>query len=185
MKTNVLSILGGMFIILSGCIVKNDVTIQVEKYVHIGDLLPEFSITMNDGKQIETSDLEGKISFLMFFTTAYGDCQKEIPIVQRLYDSFRQDTLVRFICISREQTTSAVQSYWDEHALTLPYSAQENREVYHLFATSIVPRIYISDATLRVNAIFTDSPLATENELREALIAAKTKHVFGRGLVIK
>lgn len=159
--------------VLHGCIVERETTPLTEEYIQVGDRLPYFSLQMSDGTQLTTSDLEGKVSFIMFFTTKCSDCQKELPIVQRVYDSYRKDSTVQFVCISREQSIEVVQEYWDRQNLTLPFSPQKDRTIYELFANSQIPRIYISNPNLNVCFMSADSPLATEADLFSAIEEAR------------
>lgn len=159
--------------VLHGCIVERETIPLTEEYIQVGDRLPYFSLQMSDGTQLSTSDLEGKVSIIMFFTTECSDCRKELPVVQRVYDSYRKDSTVQFVCISREQSIEVVQEYWDRQNLTLPFSPQEDRAIYELFASNLVPRIYISNPDMNVCFMFTDSPLATESDLFSAIEEAR------------
>ncbi len=137
--------------------------------VGVGDALPEFSVTLSDGSSVSTGSLLGEVSLIMFFSTECPDCQEVLPLAQSLYDEFGSQ--LRFVLISREEGAESISAYWLENSLTLPYSAQSDREVYRLFATSGIPRIYISDRTLTVRSAFSDSPLPTLAALRSALEA--------------
>lgn len=53
--------------------------------------------------------------------------------------------------------------------ITLPYSAQTDRTVYSLFASSIIPRIYIVSPSLVITHSFTDNPLASYEALMGAI----------------
>lgn len=162
-----------LIFVFHGCIIDEETVPLTEEYIQVGDHLPYFSLQMSDGTQLSTSDLEGKVSFIMFFTTECSDCRKELPIVQHVYDSYRKDSTVQFVCISREQSIEAVQEYWNIQNFTLPFSAQEDRAIYELFATNLVPRIYISNPDLNVCFMFTDFPLATETDLFSAIEEAR------------
>ncbi len=131
--------------------------------IGIGDELPEFTITLSDGTTVGTQDLRGSESLIMFFSTQCPDCQEVLPVVQSFYEEYSEQ--MRFILISREDGEENVKSYWQEHNLTLPYSAQNDRSVYRLFATSGIPRIYISGPDLIVRSVFTDSTLPTLEDL--------------------
>ncbi len=48
----------------------------------------------------------------------------------------------RMLAISREENEESVAAYWAANGLLIPYSPQEDRRIYNLFATSIIPRIY-------------------------------------------
>ncbi len=137
--------------------------------VGVGDALPEFSVTLSDGSSVSTGSLLGEVSLIMFFSTECPDCQEVLPIVQSIYDEYGSQ--LRFVLISREEGAESIYAYWLEHSLSMPYSAQSNREIYRLFATSGIPRIYISDRTLTVRSAFSDSPLPSLSTLRSALEA--------------
>ena len=173
MKKTVYFILGLSIAMFQSCITENDETFTVEEYVKPGNTLPDFHVIMNDGTSLSTSDLKGKVSVLMFFTTECSDCRKTLPVVQNVYNVCFKDSTIRFVCISREQSALSLQTYWDEHNLNLPYSAQEDRIIYEMFATSGVPRIYISDSALIVRTIFTDSQPITEEDLYQAIELSK------------
>ena len=140
--------------------------------IRVGDVLPEFSVRMDDGRLVDTEALEGKPSVILFVNTACGDCQKELPRVQRVYEQYGADGRVNFVAVSREEGAASVRGYWAANGLTLPFSAQTDRTVYHLFASSAIPRIYVSDRSLVVQAVYTDNPLATVEDLSYALEAA-------------
>ena len=122
-----------------------------------GDRLPEFSIEMSKGEIITTQSLAGKKSVIIFFTTTCGDCQRELPGFQRWYEDIQASGEdINFICISREEGPEAVASYWEEKGFTMPYSAQNDRKIYNLFATSGVPRVYEADAALIITKVISD-----------------------------
>lgn len=155
---------------VTGCI-EDDVEPETEDEIAVGEKLPEFSVTMNDGSVVGTASLYGKPSCLVFFNTSCEDCRNELPVLERAYGTYGRDGRVNFVLVSREQDAESVAEYWFANGLTMPYSAQTDRAVYTLFASSGIPRIYIADADLMVHAIFTDSPLATEEDLTAAFQA--------------
>ena len=134
----------------------------------LGDRLPEFSVVLDDGTTTGTEDLVGNVSCIMFFHSSCPDCQQAMPRVQKLYENYGEE--VKFVCISREEGAETIRAYWQENGLTLPWSAQEGREIYNLFATFAVPRIYISDADGIIRAIFTDSPVPTYEDMETAVL---------------
>ncbi len=128
-----------------------------------GDRLPDFVVEMNDGSLVSTASLEGSVSLIVFFNTGCPDCREELPVIQRIYDDFGAE--VRTVCISREQGSAGIEAYWRENGLTLPYSAQEDRAVYELFAGSGVPRVYVSSPDLVVRKVYDDDPIAGYDDL--------------------
>lgn len=149
-------------LVLSSCI-REDVPDGAD--LGPGDRLPDFSVTMDDGSCLATPDLAGTVSVLVFFNTGCPDCRQEMPVIQKLYDNWGE--VVRIVCISREQGPDAIRSYWEENGLTLPFSAQLDRRVYSLFAVSGIPRIYVNSADLIIAGVYTDSPLASYEDLTQ------------------
>ena len=135
-----------------------------------GDILPEFSVTLDDGSTISNASLEGSVSCIMFFHTGCPDCKATIPEVQKLSESrVAVEKDIKFVCISREEGRDEIKAFWDANKITLPFSAQEDRSVYNKFATTGVPRIYISDRNCRISAVWSDDPTPQYEELEEAV----------------
>ncbi len=112
-----------------------------EDIVKVGDNIPYFEITMNDGTQFVSTQLGGKPCVVIFFNTTCIDCQRELPALNQRYQQNGHDTT--FVAIARDQADPEIQDYWHTHNLTLPYSPQPNRTIYNLFATRGIPRTYI------------------------------------------
>lgn len=155
----------------SGCINDNE---PEGPSLAVGDPLPQFSVTMNDGEVVSTNSLKGKVPVIIFFNTDCSDCQKELPVIQQLWEKYRNDSKVMVLAIAREETEEEISKYWREHDLTLPYSPQETREVYSLFAPSVIPRIYIADQDGVIKANFDDSQLPTLDTLEVAVSNASS-----------
>ena len=130
----------------------------------VGDMIPDFEVTMNDGSVITGQDLRQSPSCIVFFHTSCPDCQKALPEIQKIYDKYESQG-VRFALISREEEDATVSVYWNENALTMPYSAQSTREIYSLFARTGVPRIYICEKGGLITAIYSDDPVPGFEEL--------------------
>ena len=155
----------GICLILAACI--RDNVAYGEAGIAPGDALPEFRVTLDDGSTLSTSSLRGKVSVLVFFHTGCPDCQQELPVIQTLYERYRNDPSVAIYCISREESAEEIERYWEVHRLTLPYSAQEDRSVYNLFSEQGIPRVYVSGTDLRVYSVYSDNPIAGLEELIE------------------
>lgn len=136
--------------------------------VKVGDILPEFEVVMSDGSLLTDDSLKGSVSILMFFHTSCPDCQQALPMVQNIYDEYSVKG-VKIALISREESSDDISSYWTDNSLNMPYSAQDDRKVYELFASTRIPRIYMSDENGIVRYIFTDDPVPSYDDLKSAL----------------
>ena len=134
----------------------------------IGEMIPGFSVVMNDGTAVSDQSLMGSVSFIMFFHTSCPDCQQTLPVVQEIYDAYAQK-VVRFALISRYEGAEEIESYWAERSFNMPYSAQKDRKVYNKFASSRIPRVYICDKDGIIRYIFTDDPIPTYDDLMSSI----------------
>lgn len=152
-------------LLLTACIADREQETGIE--LRPGDALPSFSVRMDDGTTVDDRSLAGRIALIAFFHTGCPDCRRVLPLLQRIYDEAADAAGI--FCISREEGADEVAAYWQAEGLTLPYSAQEDRSVYRLFARSGIPRIYLIAPDRRIRRVFADQPPATFDELLAAL----------------
>jgi len=113
-----------------------------------GVTMPVFNIILNDGTEIDSSDLRGKPSVIIFFETGCIDCQRELPHMQQAYDVLcAGGDNVNFFCVARTQTVAEVDEYWTSTGMTIPVSAPGSRSIYNKFAIDGIPRTYIFDSS--------------------------------------
>ena len=161
MKKSIILIFSTLFLL--SCIKEQ----QTGADLVLGDKIPDFSVIMNDGTEITGRELRQGKACIVFFTTKCPDCQKTLPDVQRLYEEYSPEG-VRFALISREEGVESVSQYWQGSEFTMPYSAQNDRKIYELFAKTRVPRVYICNDGV-IKAVFTDQP---ENPTYEVMKTA-------------
>ena len=127
----------GVFLIIvfllatTGCSSVRDDDEGVTERVRVGDHVPQFTASVVDDTgrhSFSTEQLTGE-TIIVFFNTWCGDCQRELSGFQ-------------MIAISRAEGEESVAAFWKEKGLQIPYSAQNDRRIYDLFASSIIPRIY-------------------------------------------
>lgn len=143
----------------TSCVTDDDKVTSLEA----GDAVPVFSVTMNDGSVVTSESLRGYRTLIVFFNTACADCRRELPVIQKVYEKAPADA--RIVCIAREENEISIAAFWESAGLTMPYSAQPDRKVYSLFASSIIPRIYAVDENLIIMDAFSDKGMPTEDIL--------------------
>ena len=146
-----------------------------------GDALPQFSVEMSDGGVLNTQSFSGKVGVIVFFHTDCPDCQKELPVIQKVYDTYKENPDVLLSCISRSESGSEVQAYWEKHSFTLPFSAQNDDAVFSLFASHTIPRILITDKEGIIRAVFLRRlPSKDSSVLRQAKESKRKKKTLLR-----
>jgi hypothetical protein len=153
--------------------VDGDEVIDADSLV-VGDQLPEFEVTMNDGSVVRTKDLLGQPSVVVLFSVDCMDCRHELPEIQRLWNMNEGDSLIQgqripIVLIARKNLTEDIEPFWKFAELTMPYSPQPDRKVYSRFAPSRIPRIYISDASTTIRVAYADTGMPTAETLAKEI----------------
>lgn len=154
MKQTLLTVLIAVFTCLLTACITEDAASDSGDIIRPGQQLPDFTATLSDGTTVSPSSLAGKVAVIAFFNTTCSDCRRELPVVQQIHEAYPADQ-VAVVCISRAQGEADVGTYWEKEGLTLPYSAQNDRGLYNLFARIGIPRLYIADRSGTVRHVFT------------------------------
>lgn len=143
-----------LYLLLTGCSsIEDD---ETKERVAVGDRVPLFSVEMvKDGERstFSTSHLTGE-TVIVFFSVKCGDCQRDLPKLNQYYLKHKDDPGFQMIAISRAEGEELVVPFWEEYGLQIPYSAQNDRSIYELFASSKVPRVYFVSAQGIVTRVF-------------------------------
>jgi len=122
---------------------------EAKEYVKVGDRVPQFSVQTvladSTTATFTTARLTGE-TVIVLFNTSCSDCRRELPRMNEYYLQHRGDKGFQMVAISREEGAESVAAYWKEQGLSIPYSAQTDRRIYNLFASSIIPRTYFCSA---------------------------------------
>lgn len=159
------------------CIGEEGSSQQVE-LVQVGDRVPEFEVSLSDGRTFSTRTLSDDVKVIAFFDTKCTDCQRFLPVYQSFVDELRvqdgkmEGVSVRCCALARDESAVTVGTYWNKYDLTLPYYASGNRALYHRFARAVVPRVYVVNSRGVVTAKLTDNPVPTLEVLRRVVKAA-------------
>ena len=105
-----------------------------------GQQMPAFTIVNDNGTQVPSSSLKGKVILVNFFATWCPPCQKELAEVQKmLWPKYKDNKDFVLLVIGREHTEVELQKYPDK-----------NRAIYGAFAKNLIPRSYLVDKTGKV-----------------------------------
>lgn len=116
----------------------------VERIV-VGSRVPIFSVNVVDYEGLTTSFSTNRLygeTVIVFFSTQCKDCQRELPELNDYYLKHKDDKDFQMVAISRAEGEQSVADFWSANNLQIPYSAQEDRKIYDLFASSVIPRVY-------------------------------------------
>lgn len=135
-----------------------------------GESLPAFSVTTLDGKTVSKSDLLGKPSAVILFTTTCPDCKRQLPEVETVWKL--QQNNVNVLAIARDEDRTTISAYWQSAKYTMPASAPGNRKTYNLFdrgSRSGVPLLFLCDTRGTVVRVADDTETISSNEIISTL----------------
>lgn len=136
-----------LLLTVAGCSLSDEE--ETTERIKVGDRVPLFTVQTVDSDDrigtFSTERLTGQ-TVIVFFNTTCGDCQRDLPLLNDYYLLHRNDKGFQMVAISRGEGAGSVAAYWAANGLLIPYSAQDDRRIYSLFASSIIPRIYFCGA---------------------------------------
>lgn len=140
--------------------------------IRTGDIAPDFTVKMIDGKKITLSELRGKVVLVTFWATWCPPCREEMSHMQEgVIDHFAGKDLV-VLPISRGETRATVEAFVDKMKYTFPVGLDENKAIYSLYATNYVPRSFVIDREGRVAYYAVGYDEAVGKEINEAITKA-------------
>ncbi len=114
--------------------------------VSIGQAVPDFQFTDEEGKNHSISDYRGKLVMINFFATWCGPCMKELPHVQQqIFDQYRNNENFELLVIGREHDAAEMQAFKNKKGYTFGLIADPNRKIYANFASQYIPRNFLID----------------------------------------
>ncbi len=103
--------------------------------VKVGDVAPDFELTMDNGKTIHLSELRGKVVMLQFTASWCGICRKEMPHIESdIWLRHKDDKDFVLVGIDREETAEKVAYLKEVTKITYPLAYDTTGDVFRLYA---------------------------------------------------
>lgn len=117
--------------------------VEATTLVKVGQVAPDFSVEMLDGRTIKLSELRGKVVMLCFWATWCPPCRQEMAHLQEgVIDHFAGKDLV-VLPISRGEQRDVVEKFIADNGYTFGVGLDPERVIYDLYASNFVPRTFI------------------------------------------
>jgi thiol-disulfide isomerase/thioredoxin len=108
--------------------------------------IPKFSVTDQNGKTWTLENIKGKTTLINVWATWCGPCQRELPLLQQLYEQVKDRKDIQVITLNVDQDQSLVGPYLQKNKYSFPTLFAE--PFVREFAGPIgIPTTWISDAT--------------------------------------
>ncbi len=112
--------------------------------INIGQQAPDFSIKDQSGRVVKLSDYRGKLVFLNFWGTWCQPCVKEMPAMEKMYQTFK-DRKFQMLAISIDNDWKEVNEFYKEHNLTLPDFLDPGHQIARLYKVEKFPETFLID----------------------------------------
>ncbi len=157
---------------------KQDIPQEYEFLAKIGDKIPDFTMTLTNGKRITSKDWKGKVVMLQFTASWCGICRKEIPFIENdIWMKHKRNSDFLLFGVDRDEPLEKVKRYQKEMDFSYPLAIDPNAEIFGLFADKRagVTRNVIIDKSGKI--VFM-TRLFKENEFKEMvrIIGVLLKH---------
>ena len=145
--------------------------VEATTLVKVGEMAPDFSVEMLDGRTIKLSELRGKVVMVCFWATWCPPCRQEMAHLQEgVIDHFAGKNLV-VLPISRGEKREVVEKFITDNGYTFGVGLDPERAIYDQYASNFVPRTFIINKRGKV----TYRVAGYDEETAEAVNAAIAK----------
>ena len=103
--------------------------------VKVGQMAPDFTITLTDGKQVKLSTLQGKVVMLQFTASWCGVCRKEMPFIEKdIWLKHKNNPNFMLIGIDRDEPLDKVLAFMKSTGVTYPMGLDPGADIFAKYA---------------------------------------------------
>lgn len=115
-------------------------------------------LTSNEGAQVQLLDYKSKPKVVAFWASWCPDCQKELPIIQRLYDKYKDkvDFFMVDVVDGERETLETSHQFLRNQGFTFPVYIDQDLQAFKFFDVKAIPTIFIVDKDGMVKEIYVE-----------------------------
>lgn len=103
--------------------------------VKVGDIAPDFEMTMPDGTSMKLSSLRGKVVMLQFTASWCGVCRKEMPFIESdIWQKYKGNPDFALYGIDRDEPAETVIAFAKKTGVTYPIGLDVKAAIFELYA---------------------------------------------------
>ena len=103
--------------------------------VRVGEMAPDSTITLTDGKQVSLSSLRGKVVMLQFTASWCGVCRKEMPFIEKdIWLKHKNNADFALIGIDRDEPLDKVLAFAKSTGVTYPLGLDPGADIFAKYA---------------------------------------------------
>ncbi len=113
--------------------------------VAVGSPAPDFTLENMQGEKVSLSQLRGKVIIVNFWATWCPPCKAEMPSMETLYQTFKEDDLVLLAINVEKDGRKAVTRFLQESPYSFPILLDSEAQVQNLYGVFQFPESFIID----------------------------------------
>lgn len=117
---------------------ENETALQADStgyIVKIGNMAPDFTVTLTDGKSVSLSALRGKVVMLQFTASWCGVCRKEMPFIEKdIWLKHKNNPEFALIGIDRDEPLDKVLAFAKTTGVTYPLGLDPGADIFAKYA---------------------------------------------------
>lgn len=103
--------------------------------VKVGDMAPDFTMTLTDGSTVSLSQLKGKVVMLQFTASWCGVCRHEMPIIEKdIWLKNKENPEFALLGIDRDEPKETVLEFAKSTGITYPIGLDPNADIFGRYA---------------------------------------------------
>lgn len=103
--------------------------------VAVGDMAPDFTVKLDDGRSVQLASLRGKVVMLQFTASWCGVCRKEMPFIEQdIWQKHKFNPNFVLIAIDREESLEKIITFKESLGVTYPIGLDLHANIFTLFA---------------------------------------------------
>lgn len=103
--------------------------------VKVGDMAPDFEMTLTDGQTVKLSDLRGKVVMLQFTASWCGVCRKEMPFIEKdIWQKHKDNVSFALYGIDRDEPLERVKAFAKQTGVTYPLGLDPGADIFAKYA---------------------------------------------------
>lgn len=127
-----------IYTILFALILATNIFSQENNYqykVKVGDIAPDFEMSLPSGEKIKLSSLRGKVVMLQFTASWCGVCRKEMPHIEKnIWQKHKDNPDFALYGIDREEPAETVLKFAKATGVTYPIGLDPKADIFGTFA---------------------------------------------------
>ena len=144
MKKKIILVLA---VALAMCLAPHGASAEAMIYGHLGETLPDFTVTTYDGETFTLSDAlaEKDMVLINLWATWCGPCRMEFPFMEEAYEEYKDRVEIIALSVEPNDTDEVLEAYVKENGMTFKVANEGDLGLGSTFAIVGIPTTLVID----------------------------------------